>query len=202
MTVKGLKTQTLQTADNVSGLVLLNTTSFSAVASQSINDVFNATYDTYQIVTDLSASSNNGETVLMRLRVAGADNTSNNYRYGQYFIGAYDSIAAGNNNNTATTSFQIGGSSSTYLMYSALQDIKRFLKVQEHQLLGGEIVISPTGYGSGALKNGHTGVYVGGNSIMSNDSSTGLLATNYTIISWRDRYVIKGRFPMEFYRIL
>ena len=98
--------------------------------------------------------------------------------------------------------FQIGGSSSTYLMYSALQDTKRFLKVQERQLLGGEIVISPTGYGSGALKNGHTGVYVGDNSIMSNDSSTGLLEVNYKTWSWRDRYVVKGRFPMEFYRIL
>jgi trimeric autotransporter adhesin len=31
----------------VGGLVHINTTSFSAVASQSINDVFSATYDNY-----------------------------------------------------------------------------------------------------------------------------------------------------------
>ena len=33
-----------------SALTLLNTTTFSAVASQSINDVFSATYDNYKIV--------------------------------------------------------------------------------------------------------------------------------------------------------
>jgi len=33
--------------DAKTGLILLNTTSFSAVSSQSINDVFSATYDHY-----------------------------------------------------------------------------------------------------------------------------------------------------------
>jgi hypothetical protein len=59
------------------GLVLLNTTSFSAVASQSINDVFSATYQNYLILGNLSGSTGNpGD---FRLRVSGADNSTNNY---------------------------------------------------------------------------------------------------------------------------
>jgi hypothetical protein len=34
-------------APSTSGLTLINTTTFSAVASQSVNDVFSATYDTF-----------------------------------------------------------------------------------------------------------------------------------------------------------
>jgi hypothetical protein len=36
-------------APSTSGLTLINTTSFSGVASQSVNDVFSATYDNYRI---------------------------------------------------------------------------------------------------------------------------------------------------------
>jgi hypothetical protein len=56
------------------GMVLLNTTSFSAVASQSINDVFSATYDNYKIVVDYVNSTSSG--FRMRLRVGGADNST------------------------------------------------------------------------------------------------------------------------------
>jgi len=40
-----------------SGLVLLNTTSFSAVASQNITSVFSSTYDNYRIVYKLTKST-------------------------------------------------------------------------------------------------------------------------------------------------
>ena len=86
--------------------------SFSAASTVSLNDVFSATYDTYQIYTNLTSSSVS-DTLSLRLRVGGADNTSSNYSYGQYYVGAVASIAAGSNNNTTTTSFQIGGSSAT-----------------------------------------------------------------------------------------
>jgi len=56
------------------GMVLLNTTSFSGVSSQSINDVFNATYDNYKILINLSTVSSTGS-LQMRLRVGGVDNT-------------------------------------------------------------------------------------------------------------------------------
>jgi hypothetical protein len=95
------------------GLTLINTTSFSGVSSQSINDVFSATYDSYLINTNITSSSTDADTVFMRLRVGGADNTSNNYTYGQLYVGAVNSVAFGNNNNITTTGFQIGGTSST-----------------------------------------------------------------------------------------
>ena len=53
----------------------------SAVASQSINDVFSTTYDNYRIVVFVKGSGNNA--VNIRMRVAGADNSANNYRFGQ-----------------------------------------------------------------------------------------------------------------------
>jgi hypothetical protein len=70
--------QNLATAvDNKSGLVLLNTTSFSGVSSQSFNDVFSATYDTYVVRGSYVGSGNAGADI--RLRVSGADNSAANY---------------------------------------------------------------------------------------------------------------------------
>jgi hypothetical protein len=61
-----------------SGLIHINTTSFSAVASQSVNDVFSATYDNYRILVSWSASVGDID-LSMRLRVGGTDNTTSNY---------------------------------------------------------------------------------------------------------------------------
>ena len=61
------------------GMVLLNTTSFSGVASQSINDVFSTTYDNYLILTS-HTNTTGGQDMNFRLRVGGADNsTANSY---------------------------------------------------------------------------------------------------------------------------
>jgi hypothetical protein len=62
------------------GLVLINTTSFSGVSIQSINDVFSATYANYRILYTPN-QTNDGSTIAMRLRVAGADNSSSNYNF-------------------------------------------------------------------------------------------------------------------------
>ena len=61
------------------GMVLLNTTSFSGVASQSFNNVFSATYTNYRILWKGNASTTVG--VKLRLRAAGTDITSGNYFY-------------------------------------------------------------------------------------------------------------------------
>ena len=60
-----------------SGLVLLNTTSFTAVASQSVNSVFTTTYDNYKIFIDEIGSTT--ADLSFRFRVAGADNSTTNY---------------------------------------------------------------------------------------------------------------------------
>lgn len=60
------------------GLVKLNTTTFSAASSQSINDVFSTTYDNYKILINLTATSASS-TIQYRMRVSGADNTASTY---------------------------------------------------------------------------------------------------------------------------
>ena len=64
-------------APSTSGLTLINTTSFSAVASQSISDVFSSTYDNYKIL--FSGTGSTGENIRIRMRVAGSDDSSNVY---------------------------------------------------------------------------------------------------------------------------
>jgi hypothetical protein len=61
-----------------SGLVLLNTTSFTAVASQSVNNVFSSTYDNYFLVLSELVGTT-FDNINMRLRKSGTDNTSNIY---------------------------------------------------------------------------------------------------------------------------
>jgi hypothetical protein len=62
------------------GMVLLNTTSFSGVTSQSFNNVFNATYDNYRIFYNI-ATTNAGDTLSLRMRASGTDNSgATNYR--------------------------------------------------------------------------------------------------------------------------
>ena len=68
------------------GMVLLNTTSFSGVASQSVNDVFSSTYDNYKICLDV-ASVSGALVVSMRLRSAGSDNSASKYGVaGIYYV--------------------------------------------------------------------------------------------------------------------
>lgn len=66
----------------------------------------------------------------------------------------------------------------------------------------GGIIISPTGYGNGALAHGHVGIIGTGQLVMSNSSFNGKFEVNYTIDSWRARYQIKGGYPVYFFRSL
>ncbi len=60
-------------------LVLLNTTSFSAVSSQSISDVFSTTYNNYKIL--LKGTTTGNTAINFRMRVSGADATGANYTF-------------------------------------------------------------------------------------------------------------------------
>lgn len=95
----------------------------------------------------------------------------------------------------------LGGGASTYLMYNSLLKHPDFTQVLTP--LSGDIVISPTGYsrnGGKTVPNGHVGIVGENETIMSNDSPTGLFKANYSIKGWTDRYVIKGGYPMVFFR--
>jgi len=65
------------------GMVLLNTTSFSGVTSQSVNDVFNATYQTYRVIISITAAAADSD-LNLRFRVSGADNSDAQYQLGYY----------------------------------------------------------------------------------------------------------------------
>jgi hypothetical protein len=60
------------------GMTLLNTTTFSAVSSQTIDNLFSSTYQNYRMVLTLSAVSAANPNILGYFRSAGADVTTNN----------------------------------------------------------------------------------------------------------------------------
>jgi len=76
------------------GLVKINTTTFSAVASQSINDVFSTTYDNYLILTSHTNSSA-AQDLNLRLRVGGADNSTASSYVRQLMEASGSSVSAG-----------------------------------------------------------------------------------------------------------
>lgn len=96
-----------------SGLVLLNTTSFSGVSSVSVNDVFSATYERYLILPNLIGTANGK--LNMRMRVSGSDNSSTNYRQQ-----SLNPSAANLNSGRVTgqTSWQIGRMHSEAAIYT------------------------------------------------------------------------------------
>jgi len=82
------------------GMVLLNTTSFSAVAAVNFAaSTFTSTYDNYKILFTFTSSSAN--TIALRLRNAGADITSSNY----FVNGVFGGGSAATSYTTATTSW-------------------------------------------------------------------------------------------------
>jgi hypothetical protein len=76
------------------GLVHINTTTFSAVSSVSINNVFTSDYENYKIIFRTLLASSNQE-LQMRLRVSGTDSTTG-YN-AQYIYATATTVGAGNN---------------------------------------------------------------------------------------------------------
>jgi len=99
-----------------SGLTLINTTSFSAVASQSINDVFSATYTKYRVIINFSNTAANS--FKLRMRVAGADMTTSDYNFQNVELNN-TSVSAGR--TTSDTSFALSSVGTTGInMYDLL----------------------------------------------------------------------------------
>ena len=84
------------------GLTLLQSVTFSAVSSQSINDVFSATYQNYKVVLTLSNSSTTTN-VFMRFRISGSDNSTSNY----FYMGTGATSAGGTKPLTAASATQL-----------------------------------------------------------------------------------------------
>jgi hypothetical protein len=86
------------------GLVLLNTTSFSGVTSQSVSDVFSATYLNYLILINMDEVATSGN-LGVRLRVSGSDAATN-----------YNSMIQGI--DTASSALAIAGAALTSAQYT------------------------------------------------------------------------------------
>ena len=99
-------------ASSAQGMTLINTTSFSAVASQSVNDVFSTTYQNYRIVLNISSQNTAGNAVNMRLRVSGSDASTNYFTYSYHTRTSLGAIGADNGNPGSF--FWVGYANPTY----------------------------------------------------------------------------------------
>lgn len=88
------------------GLSLISTTSLSAVASQSFNDVFSATYDHYKIY--FSFTPTNTTFLRFRLRDAGADLTTSHYSNAFYAVANAGALIATAQNTNETSALPTG----------------------------------------------------------------------------------------------
>lgn len=89
--------------------------------------------------------------------------------------------------------------SGTYTLYQFLLGSNFFVKVGTP--LPGDIIISPTGMGGkNGITNGHVGFVGKDGKIMSNQSSNGIFAENYTLDTWKARYYTKGGYPIFYFR--
>jgi hypothetical protein len=91
---------------------------------------------------------------------------------------------------------------STTKLYKLIKDSSRFVRIYEPE--AGCIIISPTGYAARPeiISNGHCGIYLDNEKIMSNDSATGLWSVNFTKKNWRKRYYYRGGYPVYLYRLI
>ena len=85
------------------GLVLLNTTTFSAQSTVSFNNVFSSTYDNYKVLVNINSVSTtlNGQ---LRLRASGTDDSSG-FHYSSGISTIPTTTAISNWNYQGTTSF-------------------------------------------------------------------------------------------------
>ena len=85
------------------GMVLLNTTSFSGVSSQIINNVFSADYNNYRVMMNFDPSASSYVSITARLRSSGTDASGANYSY----YGMYVDSGGGPTRDAGTNSTEI-----------------------------------------------------------------------------------------------
>jgi hypothetical protein len=146
-----------------SGLVLLNTTSFSGVAQASLpTNTFTSTYQNYRVMIYLSARTGTGT---MRLRTSGTDNSTANYKYMLGMAASYTSGAFSSGVSATGTSFDL-------LVENA--DWQGYLDIQSPQIANKTVV---TGLNA---SDGNCRVYGGIFNTTQVFDSLSLLATSIT----------------------
>jgi hypothetical protein len=135
-------------APSTSGLTLINTTTFSAVASQSVNSVFSATYDNYLLVFN-SIVANGSVTVDLRLRASGTDSSAS-YSWGLVAVNQLAAaIDAGGSNSTAFRLFNASTDKSGFSNLNINDPFKA-----ERTLFNGSLTGSFSGNAAGGANGG------------------------------------------------
>jgi hypothetical protein len=105
--------------DATTGLVLLNTTAFTGVSSQSVNNVFNTNFKNYRILMTISSVASD-DTAKLRLRVGGVDSSAAVYNFNGITV---STASAAGDNIVSGTSFSTipldAGNSGQFYSYSA-----------------------------------------------------------------------------------
>jgi hypothetical protein len=87
----------------------------------------------------------------------------------------------------------------TWTLWDKLMKDARFESVGVP--MAGDIIISPTATGNGSIV-GHVGIVTFEDRIMSSDSyKQGKFLTNFTLVTWQNRYMKKGGFPVYYFRL-
>jgi hypothetical protein len=133
MSVKSFKTSGVGVDLAPQGLVLINTTSFSGVASFSLPaNTFNATYKSYRLVWYIS-NSIDSTIVNMRFRASGSDDTAANY-YGNKISMTFTGTTVTGLNTNGATSFPIGEYET--LEFTNIMDINNIFIATRANLFG------------------------------------------------------------------
>ena len=127
---------------STTGAVLLNTTTFSAVSSVSINNVFSATYDNYLIDLNVTSISTNGQ-IGFRIGSSGTPITTSTYYGGGYY--SYTASTSGVFASAAGTYGYLGGIDAGAQSCTTFRIMNPYL-AQRTGYLSHHSILSSTGY--------------------------------------------------------
>jgi hypothetical protein len=107
------------------GLVHINTTTFSAVSAVNVNDVFSSTYISYRILLNDIILSTSTSDLTLRFRASGSDKTGSNYYYATTLARADADTLSGTYRGNPATSIGIGGLNASLTSMGAVIDVHR-----------------------------------------------------------------------------
>jgi len=125
---------------STTGLVLLNTTTFTTQASVSFDNVFSATYDNY-LIHIANTGSTTAVDVIMRLRASGVDNSSANYSRSSLYQSS--TTVSGQLLTSQTSWIGVSSAISTQRQFSQLTVFNPF--AAQYTAAIGDLVDTPNG---------------------------------------------------------
>jgi hypothetical protein len=114
------------TVDSKTGLVLLNTTSFSAVSSQSITQ-FNANFENYRILIRITSHNTTAGDHILRVRSGASDASGSDYFAGGIYNQANSATVSSANTNAGTSLVLGAGISGATGIYYVVDMLSPFL---------------------------------------------------------------------------